>query len=139
MRVVEAGKPNAEINVTPLVDVMLVLLIIFMVVTPMLQSGPAVKLPVTEAPPQKPEDKTQILIAVTANEMYYIGKDDKTPLNEDALKARVSEEFQRNSNAPVVVKGDARLPYGAVKKAMQIVKDAGFEQVGLITEKRQGG
>jgi TolR protein len=138
MRVVEAGKPNAEINVTPLVDVMLVLLIIFMVVTPMLQTGPAVKLPVTEEPPQKPEDKTQILIAVTVNETYFMGKD-KASLSEDGLKARVAEEFQRNSNAPVVVKGDARLSYGAVKKAMQIVKDAGFEQVGLITEKRQGG
>ena len=138
MRVVEAGKPSAEINVTPLVDVMLVLLIIFMVVTPMLQTGPAVKLPVTEAPPQKPEDKSQILIAVTLNETYFIGKD-KNALSEEALKSRMAEEFQRNANAPVVVKGDARLPYGAVKKAMQIVKDAGFEQVGLITEKRQGG
>ncbi len=138
MRVVEAGKPNAEINVTPLVDVMLVLLIIFMVVTPMLQTGPAVKLPVTTDPPQKPEDKTQILIAVTVDKTYAIGKDSGR-MTEDGLKARMAEEYARNSTAPVVIKGDARLPYGEVKKAMQIVKDAGFEQVGLIAEKRQGG
>ena len=67
---IKAGKPNSEINVTPLVDVMLVLLIIFMVVTPMLQSGPAVKLPVTSDPPQKPEDKTQILVALTVDKSY---------------------------------------------------------------------
>lgn len=138
MRVVEAGKPNAEINVTPLVDVMLVLLIIFMVVTPMLQTGPAVKLPVTMDPPQKPEDKAQILIAVTVDKTYSIGKDSGR-MTEDGLKARMAEEYARNSTSPVVIKGDARLPYGEVKKAMQIVKDAGFEQVGLIAEKRQGG
>lgn len=138
MRVVEAGKPNAEINVTPLVDVMLVLLIIFMVVTPMLQTGPAVKLPVTMDPPQKPEDKAQILIAVTVDKTYSIGKDSGR-MTEDGLKARMAEEYARNSASPVVIKGDARLPYGEVKKAMQIVKDAGFEQVGLIAEKRQGG
>ncbi len=138
MQVVKAGKPNAEINVTPLVDVMLVLLIIFMVITPMLQTGPAVKLPVTAEPPQKPEDKTQLLIAVSQDKFYYLNKD-KQPMTEDALKAKILEEFQRNAGAPVVVKGDARLTYGDVKKTMQIVKDAGFEQVGLITEKRQGG
>ncbi len=138
MQVVKAGKPNAEINVTPLVDVMLVLLIIFMVITPMLQTGPAVKLPVTAEPPQKPEDKTQLLIAVSQDKFYYLNKD-KQPMTEDALKAKILEEFQRNAGAPVVVKGDARLTYGDVKRTMQMVKDAGFEQVGLITEKRQGG
>lgn len=135
------GSPDevkGDINVTPLVDVCLVLLIIFMVVTPMLQTGPAVKLPVTSDPPQKPEDKTQLLIAVTADKFYSVNKD-KDRMTEGALKARIAEEYARNSGAPVVIKGDARLTYGDVKKTMQLVKDAGFEQVGLITEKRQGG
>ena len=134
MQRVSAGKPNSEINVTPLVDVMLVLLIIFMVITPMLQSGPAVKLPVTADPPTKPEDKTQILVAVTVNKGYTVGKQE-TPMDEPSFKAKIAEEYQRNAKAPVVIKADSRLTYGDVKKAMAIVKEAGFEAVGLIAEK----
>jgi len=136
MQTVKAGKPNSEINVTPLVDVMLVLLIIFMVVTPMLQSGPAVKLPVTSDPPQKPEDKTQVIVAVTVDkDRPYVINKDKEKMTEDMFKARIAEEYQRNTKAPVVIKADARLTYGDVKKAMAIVKESGFEAVGLIAEK----
>ena len=134
---VKPGKPNSEINVTPLVDVMLVLLIIFMVVTPMLQSGPAVVLPKASDPPQKPETKEQVLLAVDKNKLYYINKD-KSAVTEDALKGRLLEEFQRNEKAPVVIKADGRLTYGDVKHAMEVVRGAGFEEVGLIAEKRQG-
>ena len=135
MQTVKAGKPNSEINVTPLVDVMLVLLIIFMVVTPMLQQGPAVVLPVTSDPPTKPEDKSQVLVAVTVDKMFSVNKD-KGKMGETEFRARIAEEYQRNSKAPVVIKADARLTYGDVKKAMAIVKEAGFEAVGLITEKQ---
>ncbi|HEX6850391.1 MAG TPA: ExbD/TolR family protein [Candidatus Polarisedimenticolaceae bacterium] len=134
---VKAGKPNSEINVTPLVDVMLVLLIIFMVVTPMLQSGPAVVLPKASDPPQKPETKEQVLVALAFSKQYYIGKD-KNPLDETTLKNRLTEEFQRNEKAPVVIKADGRLTYGDVKHAMEVVRGAGFEEVGLIAEKRAG-
>ena len=126
-----------EINVTPLVDVMLVLLIIFMVVTPMLQSGPAFVLPKASDPPQKPENKEQVLVAVAFSKQYYIGKD-KSPMDESSLKNRLLEEFQRNDKAPVVIKADSRLTFGDVKHAMEIVRGAGFEEVGLIAEKRQG-
>jgi len=125
---------NSAINVTPLVDVVLVLLIIFMVVTPMLQKGPPIQLPKASNPPQKPEDKNQILIAVAKDKPIYIDKE--AMASEEAFTARLTEEYQRDKNASIVIKGDARLPYGTVKKALLKVKATGFEQVGLITQKQ---
>jgi biopolymer transport protein ExbD len=137
MSVSTGGGVKAEPNVVPMIDVMLVLLIIFMVVTPMLQSGPAVVLPKASDPPQKPETKEQVLVALAFSKQYYIGKD-KNPLDETTLKNRLTEEFQRNEKAPVVIKADGRLTYGDVKHAMEVVRGAGFEEVGLIAEKRAG-
>jgi biopolymer transport protein TolR len=135
MQSVKVENVRSEINVTPLVDVVLVLLIIFMVVTPMLQKGPPVVLPKTSDPPKKPEDKTQILIVVAKDKPLFIEKDEMR--DENQFIARLAEEFQRNKNASIVIKGDARLPYGDVKKAMLKVKEVGFEQVGLITQKQE--
>ena len=135
MQSVKVESVRSDINVTPLVDVVLVLLIIFMVVTPMLQKGPPVVLPKASDPPKKPEDKTQILIVVAKDKPLFIEKDEMR--NEDQFVARLAEEFQRNKNASIVIKGDARLPYGDVKKAMLKVKETGFEQVGLITQKQE--
>jgi biopolymer transport protein TolR len=134
---VESVKTEAvrsDINITPLVDVVLVLLIIFMVVTPMLQKGPAVMLPKASDPPKKPEDKSQILIVVSKDKGLYVEKDQMP--NDEAFQTRLTEEYQRNKQASIVIKGDARLPYGDVKKAMLKVKATGFEQVGLITQKQ---
>ena len=136
MQSVKVEEVNSAINVTPLVDVMLVLLIIFMVVTPMLQKGPQVQMPRASDPPKKPEEKTQILVTVAQNKDLYIEKD-KMP-GEAEFSARLAEEFLRNKSASIVMKGDARLTYGDVKKAMLKVKEAGFEQVGLITQKQDG-
>jgi biopolymer transport protein TolR len=131
------GKVNSSINVTPLVDVMLVLLIIFMVVTPMLQRGAAVMLPVTGEPSKKEEDKDQILVAVQQNESVAIEQGtSKETVSMETLGDRLKEYYQRDPGATVVLKGDARLTYGVVKKAMLDVKKAGFEAVGLITKKR---
>jgi biopolymer transport protein ExbD len=131
---VKAEAVRSEINITPLVDVVLVLLIIFMVVTPMLQKGPAVMLPKASDPPKKPEDKSQILIVVSKDKGLYVEKDQMP--NDEAFQTRLTEEYQRNKQASIVIKGDARLPYGDVKKAMLKVKATGFEQVGLITQKQ---
>jgi biopolymer transport protein TolR len=132
---VKVAEVNSAINVTPLVDVMLVLLIIFMVITPMLQKGPPVIMPKASNPPQKPEEKTQILITVSEKKTVYIDKD---AMPDDAqFIARITEEYQRNKNATVVLKGDARLTYGDVKKVMLKVKEVGFEQVGLITQRQE--
>ncbi len=134
MQDVKVAKVNSEINVTPLVDVVLVLLIIFMVVTPMLQKGPPVTMPKASDPPKKPEEKTQILITVNKDKLVYV---EKEPMSGDEQFAdRLAEEYLRNKNATIVLKGDARLTYGDVKKAMLKVKEIGFEQVGLITQKQ---
>jgi biopolymer transport protein ExbD len=131
---VKVAEVNSAINVTPLVDVMLVLLIIFMVITPMLQKGPPVIIPKASNPPQKPEEKTQILITVSGSKDVYV---DKEKMPDDAqFAARIAEEYVRNKNATVVMKGDARLTYGDVKKVMLKVKEVGFEQVGLITQRQ---
>ena len=135
MQNVKVEAVNSAINVTPLVDVVLVLLIIFMVVTPMLQKGPPVQLPRASDPPKKPEDKSQIMIAIAPDKPIYVEKDPMQ--SEDAFVARLTEEYQRNKNATIVIKGDARLPYGDIKKAMLKVKSTGFEQVGLITQKQE--
>ena len=130
------GRVNSNINVTPLVDVMLVLLIIFMVVTPML--GSMVALPVTENPAKQPENKDQILVAMRYEDggdtVELIQGNTKEVLALDTLSARLAAYRERNRNADVVIQGDARLDYGMVKRTMLRVKDAGFEHVGLITK-----
>ena len=105
MEPIKAPGVKSEINVTPLVDVVLVLLIIFMVVTPMLQKGQAVKLPMTDNPEKKAEDKSQIMVVVSEKHEYWI---DKAKMSEAAFPAAIKEAFDRNLNASVVVKADAR-------------------------------
>jgi biopolymer transport protein ExbD len=124
---------KSEINVTPLVDVCLVLLIIFMVVTPMLQKGKPVMLPQTERPDKKPESDKELLISVQADKTIFI--DTKWYPDKD-FAAKIKEIGERSSNKDVLVKADQRLTYGDVKKVMRMIKDGGFERVGLITEKK---
>lgn len=133
-RVVKAEEVRADINVTPFADIVLVLLIIFMVVTPMLQKGPAVKLPMAANPPKKPEEKGQIMVAVSTTKEIWL---DKERLSEATFPLKVREAYERNPNATIVVKGDARLPYGDVKKVLLEIKEAGFKTVGLIAERRE--
>ena len=137
MRVAKAEAVRSDINVTPLVDVCLVLLIIFMVITPMLQKGPAVKLPMAQDPPKKPEDQEQILVAVQQDRMIWLESDKRSErMTPEAFTERIREAFQRNPGSEAVVKGDARLTYGDVKRIMLQIKEAGFPQVGLIVEKQ---
>jgi biopolymer transport protein ExbD len=133
-RVAAAGRVRADINVTPLVDVVLVLLIIFMVVTPMLQTGPAVRVPVADDPPKKPDDARQTTVVIEHDKMIWINKVKVTEAN---FPAEVAESYQRNPGGSAVIKADARLDYGTVKRAMVEVKNAGFKSVGLIASKRE--
>jgi biopolymer transport protein TolR len=130
------GKVNSNINVTPLVDVMLVLLIIFMVVTPML--GSMVLVPVTDEPNQQPESADQILIAMRfeprAEGIEIVQGNQKELVALAALPSRLSEYRERNRSVNVVIEADARLSYGAIKQTMLQVNQAGFEHVGLITK-----
>jgi len=129
---------QSDINVTPLVDVCLVLLIIFMVVTPLLQKGINVQLPVTDNPGKKPENEKQKLITIKweTPPRYFI--DSKTFPKEDFQK-ELDEMFQRAPTTELIIKADQRLKYGDVKEVMRMTKDAGFQDVGLITDKRTTG
>ena len=124
---------KSDINVTPLVDVCLVLLIIFMVVTPMLQKGKAVMLPQTERPDKKPESDKELLISVQADKTIFI---DTKWFPDKEFAAKMKELGERASNKDVLIKADQRLTFGDVKHVMGMIKDAGFEHVGLITEKK---
>jgi biopolymer transport protein ExbD len=124
---------KSDINVTPLVDVCLVLLIIFMVVTPMLQKGKAVMLPQTERPDKKPESDKELLISVQADKTIFI---DTKWFPDKEFAAKMKELGERSANKDVLIKADQRLTFGDVKHVMGMIKDAGFEHVGLITEKK---
>jgi len=128
-------KLQSDINVTPLVDVCLVLLIIFMVVTPMLQNGVNVQLPITDNPDKKPEGPKQTLIAITFTSppTYYIAKD---PLSKQDFQKQLDELYQRKPDTDLVIKADQRLKYADVKEVMKMTKDAGFQNVGLIADKK---
>jgi biopolymer transport protein TolR len=126
---------KADINVTPLVDVCLVLLIIFMVVTPMLQKGVSVMLPVTRDPGKKPDNPDQMIISVKEDRTIYI-EQDWVPKNE--FPSMIKELHDRNPAKEILIKGDARLQYKDIKKVMDTINEAGFENVGLLAEKEKG-
>ena len=121
----------SEINVTPFIDVCLVLLIIFMVVTPMLQEGVPVNLPITDDPMKTPETKDQLRISVKAENLVYVGDQ---VVRADQVDEALKQIFKTTPNREIVVKGDRTLKYGAVLKVLKACRDVGFENVGLITQ-----
>ncbi len=124
---------KSEINVTPLVDVCLVLLIIFMVVTPMLQKGRPVLLPQTDNPGKKPESQNEVLISVQADKTIFI---DTKWFPDKEFLAKMKELGERASSKDLLIKADSRLSYGDVRNVMKMVKEGGFEKIALITEKK---
>ncbi|HSP06725.1 MAG TPA: biopolymer transporter ExbD [Acidobacteriota bacterium] len=131
---VEVGEVNSTINVTPLVDVCLVLLIIFMVVTPMLQKGVPVQLPITNNPDKKPDNENQLIISIKQDATIYI-EQNWVPKNE--FVGQLKEMRERSPGKEILIKADGRLRYKDVKKLMDMINEAGFEDVGLITEKNK--
>ena len=129
---------NSTINVTPMVDVMLVLLIIFMVVTPMLQPGVSVDLAKTDNPVQMPDaDKEDaLLVAVTRDGKIFFGSDQVTA---DQLTTKVKDRLSGKGDKQVFVKADARTKYGNVVEVVDDVRSAGVDQLGLLTEQRKAG
>ena len=128
----ERPEVKADINVTPLVDVVLVLLIIFMVVTPLIASGVTVDLPRTANHSRKADDGKDIIVAVTADKHYYLGSLRIADATE-AARAVVAEK-RRVPQKNVFVKADTRAPYGAVRGLLEALHDADMEDVVLGTE-----
>ncbi len=134
----KAMPPNSTINVTPMVDVMLVLLIIFMVITPMLQKGVSVDLAKTNNPIQMPDaDKEDaMLVAVTRDGKVFFGSDVVSP---DQLTNKIKDKIANKVDKTVYIKADARTKYGNVVEIVDNVRSAGVDKVGLLTEQRKSG
>jgi biopolymer transport protein ExbD len=129
---------NSTINVTPMVDVMLVLLIIFMVVTPMLQKGVSVELAKTNNPQSMPDaDKeNSLLVAVTRDGKIFFGTDQVSP---DQLTGKVKDRLANRADKRVFIKADANTKYGNVVEVVDDVRSAGVDELGLLTEQRKAG
>jgi biopolymer transport protein ExbD len=134
----EGAKVNSNINVTPMVDVMLVLLIIFMVITPMLQRSVTVELAKATNPINMPDaDKEDALIvAVMSDGKIYF--DTTLIANPGDLTQRVKDRVANRVNKEVFVKADARAKYKNVVDVVDNVRSAGVDQLGLLTEQRRG-
>jgi biopolymer transport protein ExbD len=128
------GRVRAEINVTPLVDVVLVLLIIFMVITPMIVRGVSVDLPITSHHDRKNDDNKDLIVSINASGDVYVNAD-KVPLGQ--LTAAVQEERRRYPDKGVFLKADHRIRYGTAREAMEAIHRAGIEDVQIGTDERK--
>jgi biopolymer transport protein TolR len=123
-------RPMADINVTPLVDVMLVLLVIFMVTAPMMQQGVQVNLPKANTKAMTPQDEA-VVVSVDKSGKVFINKDEIPAAD---LRNRLTAMFASREKKEVFLKADAGVPYGEVVKAMADIKGAGIERLGMVTE-----
>ncbi len=125
---------NADINVTPLVDVCLVLLIIFMVVTPMLQKGVPINLPVTNQPEKTPDTEKQLQISVKSDGTVYLGPN---VVRKDQVQSELEQIHQRTPDREIAVKGDKLVKYGDVVDVLKACREVGFNDVGLIAQPKK--
>lgn len=133
-------RPISDINVVPYIDVMLVLLVIFMITAPMLSQGVTVDLPKAASETLQPTDREPIIVSVNQQGTYFlnISSTPADPIESQALVVRVAAELelakQTGQKLNVLVKGDQGVAYGKVVQAMALLKQAGAEQVGLLTD-----
>jgi biopolymer transport protein TolR len=127
-------RPMSEINVTPLVDVMLVLLVVFMVTAPLLTVGVPVDLPQTQAPPIN-EPKEPLVITVNRDGVIFVSE---ASVATDALVPKLQAITGANPDAVIYVRGDKQLNYGRVLEVMSLVSTAGFRKVSLVAEAPKG-
>jgi biopolymer transport protein TolR len=127
-------RPMSEINVTPLVDVMLVLLIVFMVAAPLLTVGVPVDLPKASAPAIN-ENKEPLVVTVNAAGQIYL---QETTVEDDSLVPRLQAITNNNPEASIYVRGDKAINYGRVLEIMSMISAAGFTKVSLVAEPPQG-
>jgi biopolymer transport protein ExbD/biopolymer transport protein TolR len=132
----EGSKVNSNINVTPMVDVMLVLLIIFMVITPMLQKGVSVDLAKVNNPePMQDADKEDALVvAVMRDGKVYFGNDQ---IAVDQLTSKIKDRIANKMDKRVYIRADARAKFGNVVEVVDNVRAAGVDQLGLLTDQRK--
>jgi biopolymer transport protein TolR len=126
----------SEINVVPYIDVMLVLLVIFMITAPLITQGVKVSLPQAQAMPLAGEGDEPVVVHVNEfGDLYVdVGEDKNLPVDEAALLKRLRTVLQYKPGTPVMVRGDSRVDYGRVIRAMVVAQAAGAPEVGLITE-----
>ncbi|KAA0254870.1 MAG: protein TolR [Acidobacteria bacterium] len=126
----------SDINVTPLVDVMLVLLVIFMVTAPLLHQGMEVKLPksVSQNLPTTPEDP--LVLSITRGQSYYLNE---TPIPKGQLRERLKIILKNRKDKAVYLKADRNLPYGVVVETMDTLNRIGVESLGMVTELQSDG
>ncbi len=132
---------NSEINVTPMVDVMLVLLIIFMIVTPLLQQGVSVNLPRDTISPDADEDiakDTSVIIAIPDNNNFYIGKD-QYPLTTLGEKIREKMKDKAPDKRIVYIKSGVDVDYGKVVEAIDTIRKQDIDKIGLVADKKKAG
>ena len=127
------GGPKSDINVTPLVDVMLVLLIIMMLIAPMLQKGVPVTLPVAENTVDKPETQNQTVVAVDSKNKFYV---DGIQVERSMMADRVKTKLEDKTERIVLIKGDQDASYSSIMAAMDDLRKVGIEDIGLITERK---
>jgi biopolymer transport protein ExbD len=130
------GGVKSDINVTPLVDVMLVLLIIMMLVAPMLQKGVDVTLPKAANTTDKPETQGQTVVGIQANKSIFLNS---VPVRPSDLGSKVSDLMETQSEKVVLIKADEDVDYGTVMETMDNLRAAGIEDMGLITDPKVRG
>ena len=133
------GGPMADINVTPMADIMIVLLIIFMVITPMLQKGVDVKLPQAGNSKERKDEPKSIVVAVRKDKTTYLGTQRLDDQNQ--LQGLIKERLQDlpEGSRMIFLKADDALPYSEVMKVMDLVREAGVDEVALIAERKVQG
>lgn len=130
-------KPNAEINVVPYIDVMMVLLVIFMVTAPMLTQGVSVDLPQAKSDPVTNDDLSDpLVISVTKTGDYYLelGENNKQPITLERIGVQVAKILQRAPDTQVLLRGDKAIEYGHIVRIMTVLQQAGANSVGLVSE-----
>lgn len=132
------GGPKADINMTPMIDVLLVLIIIFMVITPLTPKGLEALVPQPSPPDaqQKQSDLRTVVIVINKDRSLFINQE---PTDEARLGARLEDIFKTRAERVVFVKGDPDLEFQSVAKAIDIAKGAGIDKVGLMTAKMEAG
>jgi biopolymer transport protein TolR len=127
------GGMKADINVTPLVDVMLVLLIIMMVIAPMLQKGVDVKLPSAANTVEKPDTNGQVVVAIDKSKRVYLNTQ---PIRLTDLTSKVADALENQKDKVVLIKADEAVDYAAVMDTLDRLREGGIEDMGLITERK---